>query len=74
MGKYAVQKYRYGDMVVEVAKIVDVTENIRKFQCLVRGFGHGNQTPRKQYIIETETNAKASRLALQMYKQEYGTK
>ena len=46
----------------------------RKFQCLVRGFGHGNQTPRKQYIIETETNAKASRIALQAYQEEYGTK
>ena len=64
---FAVQKYRYGGLVVEVAKIVAVSDYMGKFQCLVRGYGHGNPAPRKKYTVEAETNAKASRLALQMY-------
>ena len=71
---FAVQKYRYGGLVVEVAKMVDVNENVRKFQCLVRGYGHNNPAPRKKYTVVSETNAKASRIALQAYQEEYGTK
>ena len=64
---FAVKKYRYGGLVVEVAKIVAVSDYMGKFQCLVRGYGHGNTAPRKKYTVEAETNAKASRIALQMY-------
>ena len=71
MGKLAIQKYRYGGLVVEVAKMVDLDENMRKFQCLVRGYGHNNPAPRKKYTVCAETNAKASRIALQVYKMEY---
>lgn len=69
---FAVQKYRYGGLVVEVVKILAVSDYMGKFQCLVRGYGHGNQAPRKKYTVEAETNAKASRIALQMYNAEYG--
>ena len=61
------QKYRYGGLVVEVVKIMAVSDYMGKFQCLVRGYGHGNTAPRKKYTVEAETNAKASRIALQMY-------
>ena len=61
------QKYRYGGLVVEVVKIAAVSDYMGKFQCLVRGYGHGNPAPRKKYTVEAETNAKASRIALQMY-------
>lgn len=61
------QKYRYGGLVVEVTKIVAVSDYMGKFQCLVRGYGHNNTEPRKKYTVEAETNAKASRIALQMY-------
>ena len=69
---FAVQKYRYGGLVVEVAKIVAVSDYMGKFQCLVRGYGHGNPAPRKKYTVEAETNAKASRIAVQMYIDKYG--
>ena len=61
------QKYRYGGLVVEVTKIVAVSYYMGKYQCLVRGYGHNNTEPRKKYTVEAETNAKASRIALQMY-------
>lgn len=69
------QKYRYGGMVVEVFKISE-DAGMGKFKCLVRGYGHNNKEPRKEYDIQAETNAKASRLALQKYKEEfrYGSK
>lgn len=70
MGKFVGQKYRYGQLVVEVSRVSDVSETIRKFQCTVRGYGHNNPTPRKTYFIDAETNAKASRIALEKYKQE----
>ena len=67
------QKYRYGGLVVEVTKIVAVSDYMAKFQCLVRGYGHNNPAPRKKYDeIQTESNAKVSRIALQMYQKEYG--
>lgn len=66
------QKYRYGDLIVEVWRISDVSLYVGRFQCLVRGYGHGNTAPREIYIVDAETNAKASRNALQRYKDEYG--
>lgn len=67
------QKYRYGDLVVEVIRQKELPKGMALFKCLVRGFGQGNPAQRKKYDdIQTETNAKASRLALQMYQKEYG--
>ena len=65
------QNYRYGKLVVEVRRIIDIP-NCGRFQCLVRGFGHGNTAPRETYVMDTETPAIASRNALQMYINKYG--
>ena len=65
------QKYRYGKLVVEVRRIMDVA-NGGRFLCLVRGFGHGNPAPRKEYDVQAQTNAQASRKAVQLYNNEYG--
>lgn len=62
------QKYRYGGLVVDVIRLSEQPNGKARFQCLVRGFCQGNPAPRKKYDdIQAETNAKASRLALQMY-------
>lgn len=66
------QKYRYGGLVVEVQRLSELTGGKARFQCLVRGFGHGNPTPRKKYDVQAETNAQASRKAVQLYNNEYG--
>lgn len=68
MGGYT-QKYKYGAFVVEVFSIRENAET-KTYTCLVRGFGHGNHAPRKEYTIDAETNAKASRIAIQRYKEE----
>lgn len=62
------QSYRYNGMVVDVRRIVELDGEKSRFQCLVRGYGHGNPAPRKKYTVEAETNAQASRIAFQMYK------
>ncbi len=64
------QKYKYGNLVVEVRRVADI-RNGGRFKCVVRGFGHNSPAPRGEYIVEAETNAKASRNALQMYKDEH---
>ena len=68
---YSVQKYRYGKLVVEVTKIVAISDYMGKFQCTVRGQGHDKTQPRKKYTVEAETNAKAARVALQMYNVDF---
>ena len=65
------QKYRYGNLIVEVKRIMDV-DNGGRFQCLVRGYGHENTAPRETYIMDTEAPAIASRNAVQMYLSKYG--
>lgn len=65
------QKYRYGDLIVEVIRQKELPKGMALFQCLVRGFGQGNPAPRKKYTVEAETNAKASRIALQMYNVDF---
>ena len=66
------QQYRYGGLVVEVQRLSEMTGGKCRFQCLVRGYGHGNPAPRKKYDVQAETNAQASRKALQLYNTEYG--
>lgn len=65
------QSYRYGHLVVDVRRIMDVAHGGR-FQCLVRGYGHGNTAPRETFVLDTETPAIASRNAVQMYINKYG--
>ena len=60
------QKYRYSQYVVEVEKTGTVG-NRGKFNCLVRGFGHGNTAPKKRYYIEAISAAQATRIAFEMY-------
>lgn len=68
----AKQTYRYGILAVDVTKQKDVAGTIRSFQCIVRGYDHNNTVPREKYTIEAETNAKAGRIALQLYREKYG--
>lgn len=68
------QKYRYGNLVVEVRSINTIDARTNKYECLVRGFGHNNPVPRETYIVNAATNAQASRNALQLYIEEYGKK
>lgn len=72
MGKGPTQNYRYAGLVVEVRRIADIDANTGRFQCLVRGYGHGNKAPRMTCFVNAATNAIASRKALQMYNKEYG--
>ena len=62
------QKYRYGNLVVEVCRLEEKDGGKSKYKCLVRGYGH--KEPRETYEVETETTAKASRIALEIYKRE----
>lgn len=71
MGNNA-QHYRYNGLVVEVRRIADAERGNGRFQCLVRGFGHGNTAPRMTCFINAETNAIAARKALQMYNEQNG--
>ena len=64
------QKYRYGNLVVEVCRLEEKAGGKSKYKCLVRGYGHNNKEPRGTYEVETETTAKASRIALDLYKRE----
>ena len=64
------QKYRYGNLVVEVCRLEEKDGGKSKYKCLVRGYGHNNKEPRGTYEVETETTAKASRIALEIYKRE----
>jgi len=63
----AATKYRYGTLVIEVEYIKEISSLKRQFRCLVRGFGGRKDIPRKTYMVEAETNAKAARLALDKY-------
>lgn len=60
-------KYRYGALAIDVDKIKEVTPEIRRFRCVVRGFGGKKDIPRKEYIIDAATNAIAAREALNKY-------
>lgn len=63
----AATKYRYGTLVIEVEYIKEISSLKRQFRCLVRGFGGRKDIPRKTWIIDAETNAKAARMALDKY-------
>ena len=63
----AATKYRYGNLIVEVENLKDVSSLKREFRCIVRGFGGRKDIPRKTFMVEAETNAKAARLALDKY-------
>ena len=63
----AATKYRYGTLVIEVEYIKEISSLKRQFRCLVRGFGGRKDIPRKTYMVEAETNAKAARMALDKY-------
>ena len=60
------QKYRYAGYVVEVEKTETIGER-GKFNCMVRGYGHGNTAPKKRYYIEAMSAAQASRMAFDIY-------
>ena len=60
-------KYRYGELVVDVENIKEISKTTRLFNCVVRGFGVRKDIPRKEYRIEAETNAKAARIAMENY-------
>lgn len=64
------QKYRYGNFIVEVQRLNEISTDKSRFECLVRGYGHGNPAPRETYIIIASTNAQASRNAFELYKQD----
>ena len=66
------QKYRYGGLVVDVIRLSEQPNGKARFQCVVRGFGQGNPAPRERYEVEAESNAQASRVALQKYRNLYG--
>ena len=66
------QRYRYGGFIVEVIRLSEMNGGKFRFQCLVRGFGHGNPAPRETFEIFATTNAQASRNALEKYKAKYG--
>ena len=64
-------RYRYGKMVVEVKRISEISPYVSRYECLVRGYGHGSHVPRKIYTFKTETTAKAARIAIEMYRIDY---
>lgn len=66
------QKYRYGNLIVEVRRIGTITPEKSRFSCIVRGYGHGNTAPRETFVVEAESTAQASRNALQKYTAKYG--
>ena len=65
-------KYRFKSLVVEVSRIKDINAVYGQFKCLVRGFGHGNKAPRREYTLEAMTPASAARTAHDKYTKEYG--
>ena len=62
--------YRYGDLCVDILLRREKTGDVSEYECLVRGFGHGNTAKRKTYWVIATSHAQASRVALQRYKND----
>ena len=75
------QKYKFSNplSVVEVSlSALDRTDNktaygdpYRIYDCLCRGFGQNNKSPRKKYQIVAPTPNRAAQLAIQFYRKDF---
>lgn len=67
-------KYRFAGIVVEVQR-VGVSNHFEngqfvsedRYQCLVRGFGHGSRAPHEHFTIYALSSAQAARDAYDNY-------
>lgn len=72
------QKYKFSNplSVVEVSvSPLDKPEPGNRYtiyDCLCRGFGQNNHSPRKTYHVTATTPSQAARFAIEMYRKDYG--
>lgn len=71
------QKYRFSNplSVVEVSQSpLDKPERGNPYtiyDCLCRGFGQNNKSPRKTYQITAPTPNRAAQMAIQLYRKDF---
>lgn len=66
------QKYRYGNVFVEVRRLSEIDHDKYRYECTVHGLGRKSAAPRKAYEVRAVSNAQASRCAIALYREEYG--
>lgn len=71
------QKYRFSNpvSVVEVSQIPlnrpEKGNPYTIYDCLCRGFGRNNKSPRKTYQITATTPSAAARMAIKFYREDF---